>query len=52
MGVSRNIDESNYGDLIEYEDEDPAVRKEFEGDCRKNGVEVKMPPVVYRNRRS
>ena len=47
IGVSRGT-EKNYGDQIEYEDEDPEIRKEFENDCRKNGVAVQMPPVIYR----
>ena len=38
----------NYGEQIEYEEEDPEIRKEFEAECRKIGVEVKMPPVTYR----
>ena len=38
----------NYGEQIEYEDEDPDIRKEFAAECRKNGVEVKMPPVTNR----
>ena len=33
----------NFGEQIEYEDEDPEIRREFEEECRKNGVEVKMP---------
>jgi quercetin dioxygenase-like cupin family protein len=46
-GVHKGIDR-DYGELIEYEDEDPAIRKEFEEECRRNGVEMRMPPVVYR----
>ncbi len=34
------------GDQIEYEDEDPAVRKMFEEDLAKEKIEIKMPPVV------
>ena len=33
------------GDQIEYEDEDPAVRKLFEEELTKEGVQTKMPPV-------
>jgi len=40
----------NYGEQIEYADEDPEIRKEFGAECRKNGVEVRMPPVTYRGR--
>ena len=49
-GVNTGI-EKNYGDMIEYEEEDPQIRKEFGEECRKNGVEVRMPPVVYRSRK-
>ena len=35
---------------IAYEDEDPAIRKTFEDDCRANGVDVRMPPVTYREK--
>ncbi len=50
IGVNRGI-QRNYGDLIEYEDEDPRIRREFEEECRMNGVEMRMPPVVYSNQR-
>ena len=33
---------------IEYEDEDPLIRKIFEEECVKSGAEVKMAPVVKR----
>ncbi|MFC2072831.1 cupin domain-containing protein [Chloroflexota bacterium] len=36
------------GTMIEYEDEDPEVRRLFEEALRKNGVECTMEPVVYR----
>ena len=36
------------GSVIDYEDEDPEVRRRFEEDLRKEGVEMTMPPVVYR----
>ena len=32
------------GNLIEYEDEDPAIREIFEAELRKNGVESRMKP--------
>src|SRR5712692_1364441 len=32
------------GNLIEYEDEDPAIREIFESELRKNGVESRMKP--------
>ena len=28
---------------IEYEDEDPIIRKTFEEECAKSGAEVRMP---------
>ncbi len=31
------------GNLIEYEDEDPAIREIFEAELKKNGVQVRMP---------
>src|SRR5437764_95782 len=31
------------GNLIEYEDEDPAIREMFVAELKKNGVEVRMP---------
>ena len=49
IGIHRGI-EQDYGEQIEYEDEDPEIRKEFEDHCRKNRTDMKMPPVVYRSR--
>lgn len=37
------------GNQIDYEDEDPLVRKIFEEELRKSGVQSKMPPVKYRD---
>jgi mannose-6-phosphate isomerase-like protein (cupin superfamily) len=34
------------GTMIEYEDEDPAIRRMFEADCNKHGVAVQMPAVA------
>ena len=36
------------GLMIEYEDEDPEIRRMFEEELRKNNVECTMAPVVYR----
>jgi len=47
IGVHRGV-ERNYGDQIEFEDEDPEIRKEFEDECRKNGIQMMMPAVKYR----
>jgi quercetin dioxygenase-like cupin family protein len=38
------------GTLIEYEDEDPQIRQDFEATLRANGLESTMPPVTYRPR--
>ncbi|MFC1943321.1 cupin domain-containing protein [Chloroflexota bacterium] len=46
FGNLRDGDEP--GRPIEYEDEDPEIRRIFEEECRKNGAESTMPPVVYR----
>lgn len=35
------------GWLVEYEDEDPEIRRTFKEELRKKGVEFTMPPVVY-----
>lgn len=35
------------GTLIDYEDEDPEVRRRFEATLRSEGVACSMPPVVY-----
>lgn len=37
------------GNLIEYEDEDPKIRQDYEEELRRNGVSLEMPPVVYRS---
>jgi len=46
-GVYLNVREG--GVLIDYEDEDPEVRRYFIEANRKEGVECDMPPVTYRN---
>jgi len=50
MGRAFRVDESVKvgGDQIEYEDENPEVRRLFEGELAKEGLEVKMPPVARR----
>jgi hypothetical protein len=35
------------GTLIEYEDEDPQIRQDFEASLRANGIASEMPPVRY-----
>ena len=37
------------GTLIEYEDEDPEIRRQFEEELSKDGIECRMPTVTYRN---
>ena len=36
------------GNVIDYEDEDPEIRRQFEEELRRDGVECTMPPVTYR----
>ena len=36
------------GNLIEYEDEDPEIRRQFVEAISKDGIECQMPPVTYR----
>ena len=36
------------GNVIEYEDEDPEIRRIFQEELRQSGIESAMPPVVYR----
>ncbi|HEY8692395.1 MAG TPA: cupin domain-containing protein [Chloroflexota bacterium] len=36
------------GTLIEYEDEDPQIRRNFEQELRSKGIECAMPAVAYR----
>lgn len=43
--------QENFGEQIEYEDEDPSIRETFVHDCLANGVAVRMDPVVYRRRK-
>jgi hypothetical protein len=37
------------GTLVDYEDEDPEIRKRFEAALKIEGVQSRMEPVVYRN---
>ncbi len=36
------------GTLIDYEEEDPQVRKDFEKVIAEKGIPLQMPPVTYR----
>ena len=36
------------GTLIDYEDEDPEIRRRFAEKIQRDGIELKMPPVKYR----
>ena len=40
---------SEGGRLLDYEDEDPEVRRYFIEANRREGVECTMPPVTYRS---
>ena len=42
------VSEREGGTLLDYEDEDPEVRRYFEEALKKEGAESKMPPVTYR----
>lgn len=44
-GTDVNVKEG--GNQIEYEDEDPYIRKLFEDELAKNGLECRMPPIKY-----
>ena len=46
-GVVTSIREG--GTLIEHEDEDPQIRKDFEAELKRTGVKNAMPPVTYRS---
>ncbi len=37
------------GTLIDYEDEDPQVRKDFEQTLARKGITCSMPPIAYRD---
>ena len=39
---------SEGGSLIDYEEEDPEVRRHFEETLKKKGIKSAMPPVTYR----
>lgn len=36
------------GTLLEYEDEDPQLRRDYEAALKKTGVAMEMPPLAYR----
>jgi hypothetical protein len=38
------------GDMIEFEDEDPAVRAMYVEELKKEGIELRNPPVTYKKR--
>ena len=39
------------GDMIEFEDEDPAVREMYAVELKKENIDLKNPPVTYRKKR-
>ena len=43
------VSEREGGTLLEYEDEDPEVRRRFEETLKREGVESQMAPVTYRS---
>lgn len=44
-GVVTSVREG--GTLIEYEDEDPQIRRDYEAELKKDGIPMQMPNVVY-----
>lgn len=42
---TRSFDEG--GTMLDYEEEDPAIRLRFEEELRRNGVRSRMPPELY-----
>ena len=36
------------GTLIDYEDEDPQIRRDYEAILKKEGVSIQMPSIIYR----
>ena len=36
------------GTLLEFEDEDPEIRRRYIEELKKEGIECTMPPVEYR----
>jgi len=47
-GVRTNTREG--GTLLEYEDEDPQIRRDYEAALKKTGVAMQMPPLNYSDR--
>lgn len=45
-GVATSVREG--GTLIEYEDEDPQIRRDYEAELATEGISIQMPEVVYR----
>ncbi len=44
LGITKDVKEG--GDQIEYEDEDPQIRRMFEAELAKAGIACRMPPPV------
>lgn len=44
LGITKDVKEG--GDQIEYEDEDPQIRREFEAELARNGIKSKMSTVA------
>ncbi len=43
-----NVSIRDGGNLIEYEDEDPKIRQDYEDELAKKGIKCEMPSVTYR----
>lgn len=55
LGVAKSLNKEGVrtstregGTLIEYEDEDPQIRRDYEAALREEGVSMQMPTFVYR----
>jgi len=55
LGIAKSLNKEGVrtstregGTLIEYEDEDPQIRRDYETSLRAEGVSMQMPPIVYR----
>jgi len=57
LGVAKSLNKEGVrtstregGTLIEYEDEDPQIRRDYEAALRKESVSMQMPSIMYRER--
>ena len=55
LGVAKSLNKEGVrtstregGTLIEYEDEDPQIRRDYEAALRRESVSMQMPSIMYR----